>query len=367
MALLLGNHGMTDRNFWAKRKVFITGHTGFKGAWLCMWLHKLGAQVKGYSLEPPTNPSLFCEARVGELMISDIGDIRDLEKLTKSIQEFKPDILIHMAAQSLVRYSYDAPVETYAVNVLGTVNVLEAAKTCSSIKSVVNVTTDKCYENKEWIWSYRENEPMGGHDPYSGSKGCAELVTASYRKSFFEEKGVGLASARAGNVIGGGDWALDRLMPDILRAFEKERPVVIRSPNAVRPWQHVLEPLGGYMKLAQALYENPLEFADGWNFGPNEHDAKPVSWIIDEMVGSWQGASWQLDQSGTNPHEANYLKLDISKAKQNLSWQPIWSLSRTLSHIVTWHKAWLSGLDMQEKSINEISKYMQSMGEIKNG
>jgi len=363
----LGNHGMIDRVFWKDRRVFITGHTGFKGSWLCMWLHELGAKVKGYSLEPPTSPSLFEEACITQLVESELGDIRDLKKLTQSIHDFQPEFLIHMAAQPLVRYSYDAPIETYAVNVLGTAHVLEAAKICKSIKSVVSVTTDKCYENKEWVWSYRENEPMGGHDPYSSSKGCAELVTASYRKSYYEDRHIGLASARAGNVIGGGDWAIDRLIPDILRAFEKDQPVVIRSPNAIRPWQHVLEPLSGYLTLAQALYQDPKNYAEGWNFGPNEDDAKPVSWILDHMVGSWPRSSWQIDQSAENPHEANYLKLDISKAKSKLGWRPVWSLSETLSYVVSWHKNWLSGTDMQKASIDEISKYMQSMDEIKNG
>jgi len=331
-----------------------------------MWLHKLGAQVKGYALEPPTTPSLFNEARVAELVESEIGDIRDIKRVSQSIDDFQPEIIIHMAAQPLVRYSYDKPIETYATNVLGTAHVLEAAKKCDSVKAVINVTTDKCYENKEWVWAYRENEPMGGHDPYSSSKGCAELVTASYRKSFFEKKGVGLASVRAGNVIGGGDWALDRLIPDILRAFEKDQPVVIRSPNAIRPWQHVLEPLGGYLKLAQALYQDPMSYSEGWNFGPNEGDVKSVSWILDQMVSSWPNSSWHLDQSTKNPHEANYLKLDISKAKSKLQWYPVWSLGETLSHIVSWHKNWLSGADMKKISLNEISKYMQSMDEIKN-
>ena len=358
---------MIDRRFWKGRRVFVTGHTGFKGSWLCLWLHEIGAQVKGFALEPPTTPSLFKEARIAELVESETGDIRDLESVTKSIHDFQPDILIHMAAQPLVRYSYDAPIETYAVNVLGTAHVLEAAKNCKSIKSVVSVTTDKCYENKEWVWAYRENEPMGGHDPYSSSKGCAELVTASYRKSYYEDSHIGLASARAGNVIGGGDWALDRLVPDILRAFEKNQPVVIRSPDAIRPWQHVLEPLSGYLKLAQALYQDPRSYAEGWNFGPNEDEAKPVSWILDQMVRSWPGASWKLDQFTENPHEANYLKLDISKAKSKLHWRPIWSLSETLSQIVSWHKNWISGKDMQKTSIDEISKYMQSMDKINNG
>jgi len=358
---------MIDKDFWKGRRVFVTGHTGFKGSWLCLWLHELGAQVKGFALEPPTTPSLFTEAQVAELVESEIGDIRDFEKVTKSIHNFQPDILIHMAAQPLVRYSYDAPIETYAVNVLGTANVLEAAKTCGSIKSVVSVTTDKCYENKEWVWAYRENEPMGGHDPYSSSKGCAELVTASYRQSFFEQKGIGLASARAGNVVGGGDWALDRLIPDILRAFEKDQPVVIRSPNAVRPWQHVLEPLSGYLALAQRLFEKPDDFAQGWNFGPNEDDAKPVSWILDSMVDAWPGSSRQLDQTTNNPHEANYLKLDISKAKSKLNWQPTWGLKHTLENIVKWHRAWLSGDDMQAFSKNEINEFINSLELSKNG
>jgi len=358
---------MIDKGFWKGRRVFVTGHTGFKGSWLCLWLHELGAQVKGFALEPPTTPSLFNEARVAELVESEIGDIRDLERVTQGIHDFQPDILIHMAAQPLVRYSYDAPIETYAVNVLGTAHVLEAAKTCGSIKSVVSITTDKCYENKEWVWAYRENEPMGGHDPYSSSKGCAELVTASYRRSYYEEKGIGLASARAGNVVGGGDWALDRLIPDILRAFEKDQPVVIRSPNAVRPWQHVLEPLSGYLALAQCLYEKPDDFAEGWNFGPNEEDAKPVSWILDRIVDAWPGSSWQLDQASNNPHEANYLKLDISKAKSKLDWQPTWDLKHTLEKIVKWHRAWLSSDDMQVFSKNEINEFMNSLERSKNG
>ncbi len=358
---------MIDKGFWKGRRVFVTGHTGFKGSWLCLWLHELGAEVKGFALEPPTTPSLFNEARIAELVESEIGDIRDLDRVTQSINDFQPDILIHMAAQPLVRYSYDAPIETYAVNVLGTAHVLEAAKLCGSIKSVVSVTTDKCYENKEWVWAYRENEPMGGHDPYSSSKGCAELVTASYRRSYYEEKGIGLASARAGNVVGGGDWALDRLIPDILRAFEKEQPVVIRSSNAVRPWQHVLEPLSGYLVLAQRLFEKPGDFAEGWNFGPNEEDAKPVSWILDRMVDAWPGSSWQLDQATNNPHEANYLKLDISKAKSKLDWQPTWDLKHTLENIVKWHRAWLSSDDIQAFSKIEINEFMNSLERRKNG
>jgi len=358
---------MIDQAFWQSRRVFITGHTGFKGSWLCLWLSQLGATVKGYALEPPTSPSLFEEARVAELIESEIGDIRDLEQLQNSLYDFKPDVVIHMAAQPLVRYSYTAPLETYAVNVLGTANVLESALWCDSVRSVVSVTTDKCYENKEWPWAYREYEPMGGYDPYSSSKGCAELVTSSYRQSFYISKGKGLASARAGNVVGGGDWALDRLIPDILRAFEKNEPVVIRSPNAIRPWQHVLEPLAGYLTLAHALFENPNNYAEGWNFGPNEGDARTVSWILNEMVSAWPGARWELDQVEDNPHEANYLKLDISKAKSKLHWQPVWTLDITLNQIVSWHRAWHDGVDMQLSSLNEINEFMKSMEACTNG
>jgi len=355
-----GRHGMIDKSFWQGRRVFVTGHTGFKGGWLCMWLHTLGAQVKGFALEPPTNPSFFNEARVADLVESEIGDIRDLEKVTQSIDDFQPEIVIHMAAQPLVRYSYDAPIETYATNVLGTAHVLEAVKKCKSAKAVISVTTDKCYENKEWVWAYREDEPMGGHDPYSSSKGCAELVTASYRKSFFEEKGIGLASVRAGNVIGGGDWATDRLIPDILRAFEKNEAVIVRSPNAIRPWQHVLEPLSGYLKLAELLYSNPNEYSEGWNFGPNELDARPVSWILDHMVDAWpENASWKLDGQRNHPHEANFLKLDISKAKSKLSWQPNWSLEVSLKNIIEWHTAWLNKKDMQALSQKQINQFQE--------
>ena len=280
--------GKVDASFWKGKKVFLTGHTGFKGSWLSLWLQNMGALVKGYSLDVNTKPALFSQANVAEEMESEIGDIRNLEKLTKSMVSFSPDILIHMAAQPLVRLSYQEPVDTYTTNVIGTVNVLEAARKCSNLKAIVSVTTDKCYENKEWEWGYRENEAMGGHDPYSSSKGCAELVTSAYKRSFFSsDDTASLASARAGNVIGGGDWAEDRLIPDILNAFEKSEPVVIRNPLSTRPWQHVLEPLSGYLVLAQELFLNGDEFAEGWNFGPKYEDCKPVSWILDQMVESW--------------------------------------------------------------------------------
>ena len=285
--------GKVNPEFWQGKRIFLTGHTGFKGSWLSLWLQSMGAITKGYSLDVNTSPSLFVEAKVSEGMESEIGDIRDLEHVKKSMKDFNPDVLIHMAAQPLVRLSYDEPVETYTTNVIGTVNVLEAARVCENLKSIVSVTTDKCYENNEWEWGYRENEPMGGHDPYSSSKGCAELVTSAYRRSFFNTSdSAALASARAGNVIGGGDWAEDRLIPDILRAFEKSEAVVIRNPLSTRPWQHVLEPLSGYLVLAEHLYENGNEFAEGWNFGPKDEGCKPVDWILDKMVNTWgDGAS----------------------------------------------------------------------------
>lgn len=351
---------MIDPDFWQGKRVYLTGHTGFKGSWLSLWLSEMGAVVKGYALNPPTNPSLFEEAKVAEEMESEIGDIRNLEQLANSMQAFNPDILIHMAAQPLVRLSYKEPIETYDVNVMGTAKVLEAARSCSNLKSIVSVTTDKCYENKEWVWGYREDEPMGGHDPYSSSKGCAELVTSAYRRSFMQDKGVGLATARAGNVIGGGDWADDRLIPDILREFERENPVIIRNPASTRPWQHVLEPLSGYLVLAQKLYQEPLDYAEGWNFGPFDDDAKPVDWILNKMVAKWPDSSWQLDQDA-HPHEAGYLKLDISKAKSRLQWQPTWQLEKTLEGIVKWHQAWLNKQDMQAICLQEINEYMRDM------
>ncbi len=351
-----------DRSFWQGKRVFITGHTGFKGAWLSLWLNQLGAITKGFSLEPPTSPSLFRVLNIAGIIESEMGDICDSQAIANSLREFNPDVLIHMAAQSLVRRSYADPVGTYSTNVMGTVHVLEGARGCPNLRAIVNVTTDKCYENREWEWGYRENEPMGGHDPYSNSKGCAELVTSAYRKSFFcTPQAPALASARAGNVIGGGDWAEDRLIPDILRAFSTNDAVVVRNPQATRPWQHVLEPLSGYLVLAQALYQSGHAFAEGWNFGPREQDARPVEWILNNMVSHWgAGAAWKLDDN-PQPHEANYLKLDISKAQSRLSWSPTWNLELTLEKIVAWHRAWLAGEDMYSCSIAEINHYMASM------
>lgn len=348
--------------FWKNKKVFVTGHSGFKGSWLCLWLQQLGAEVTGFSLHPPTSPSLFDVARVAEGMRSIIGDIRDVNALTQAMQSACPDIVIHMAAQSLVRYSYTAPVETYSTNVMGTVHVLEAIRATPSIRAVVNVTSDKCYENKEWVWGYRENEALGGYDPYSSSKGCAELVTSAYRNSYFNpekfnQHRVALASVRAGNVIGGGDWAADRLIPDILRSISVGKTVTIRNPQAIRPWQHVLEPLSGYLHLAQKLFEYGSEYAESWNFGPSEEDAQPVQWIVEQITSLWgNGSSWEHDQTA-QPHEAHYLKLDCSKARFRLQWQPRWSLFNALQHIVSWQRAYLADEDMRQYSLGQIHQF----------
>ena len=348
--------------FWHGKRVLLTGHTGFKGSWLSLWLQSMGAKVIGYALTPPTNPNLFEVANVGLGMTSIIGDIRDLAHLQKVFAEHQPEIVIHMAAQPLVRYSYLEPVETYSTNVMGVVNLLEAIRQTKSVQAVVNVTTDKCYENREWAWGYRENEAMGGFDPYSSSKGCAELVTAAYRNSYFHpekyhEHGVAIATGRAGNVIGGGDWAEDRLIPDTMRAILSGQPVNIRNPHSIRPWQHVLEPLSGYLLLAQRLYEEGPAFAEAWNFGPNDDDAKPVDWILDNLTKTWgEGASWKLDK-GEHPHEAHYLKLDCSKAKSRLQWQPKWSLAIAIEEICVWHKAHAAGADMQAMCLHQIKQY----------
>jgi len=349
--------------FWQGKKVFLTGHTGFKGSWLCLWLSSLGAEVTGYALEPPTNPSLFELARVGELVTSIIADIRDLERLKSEMINAEPDIVVHMAAQPLVRDSYKIPVETYAINVMGTVHLLEAVRGCPSVRAVVNVTTDKVYENREWVWGYRENEPFGGYDPYSNSKGCSELVTAAYRSSYFNpcdysQHGVAVASARAGNVIGGGDWAGDRLIPDIIRAILAGEPVQIRNPNAIRPWQHVLEPLSGYLMLAQKLYEDGVRYAEGWNFGPLDEDARPVEWIVRQMCGLWgNGTSFEID-SGMHPHEANYLKLDCSKARAELGWHPRWGLGRAIESIVSWTRVYRDNGDLRSETMRQIEEYL---------
>ena len=348
--------------FWSDRRVLLTGHTGFKGSWMSLWLQSMGAQVTGYALDPPTNPSLFEIANVGRSMTSVIGDIRDLAKLQAVFAEHRPEIVIHMAAQPLVLYSYQNPVETYSTNVMGTVHLLETVRNTPSVKAVVNITTDKCYENREWIWGYRENEAMGGFDPYSNSKGCAELVSAAYRSSFFNpdtyaQHGVATATVRAGNVIGGGDWAQGRLIPDILAAFEQGRKVDIRYPHAIRPWQHVMEPLRGYLTLAEQLFEHGPSFGEGWNFGPKDEDAKPVGWIAEQMAALWGcDAQWQAD-TGEHPHEAQYLKLDISKARSRLDWHPALCLKDALALIIDWSKQRQAGANMRQITLTQLQAY----------
>ena len=349
--------GLVDPAFWNGKRVLVTGHTGFKGSWLSLWLQSMNAIVRGLGLPPPTEPALFEVAKVRSGMQHCLCDIRDLPAVHNHVNEFRPQVIFHMAAQPLVRRSYQEPVETYVTNVMGTVHLLEAARKCSDIRSIVNVTTDKCYENREGVWGYREDEPMGGHDPYSSSKGCAELVSAAYRQSFLSETHIAMATARAGNVIGGGDWAQDRLVPDILRALEKQLAVRIRNPHAIRPWQHVLEPLSGYLTLAQGLFHSGQDLAEGWNFGPLDDNARAVNWIAEQVCRFWGAeASW-LPQEGDQPHEAAYLKLDISKAKQRLFWQPVWPLDRALAKTVEWHRAWLKGTDMRELCLEQILDY----------
>ena len=349
-------------DFWRGKRVFLTGHTGFKGSWLSLWLQQLGAEVVGFSQLPPTQPNLFEAAQIIEGMHSIEGDVRDLEGLKSAMAEAQPDIALHLAAQPLVRYSYQNPVETYSTNVMGTVNFLEAVRHTPTLRVAVVITSDKCYENQEWVWGYRENEPMGGHDPYSNSKGCAELVTAAYRSSFFapekyDDHRIAVASVRAGNVIGGGDWATDRLIPDMIKAFHLGQPVLIRNPHAIRPWQHVLEPLGGYLLLAEYLWEDGGRFAGGWNFGPQDEDARPVSWIVERLTTLWgNGARWELD-GRSHPHEASYLKLDCSKAKTKLGWQPKLSLSETLAWIVEFYQGYYQGQSAKEIAQSQVLRY----------
>jgi CDP-glucose 4,6-dehydratase len=347
-----------NREFWKGRRIFLTGHTGFKGGWLSLWLQDMGAEVHGYALQPATDPNLYTVAQVETGMASStFGDIRDIKSLVDAMQAAVPEIVIHMAAQPLVRYSYAEPVETYATNVMGAVNLFEAVRSSPGVKAVVNVTTDKCYENREWLWGYREHEPLGGHDPYSSSKACAELVTTAYRRSFFQQSGVAVASVRAGNVIGGGDWADDRLVPDILRAIDRGESPGIRSPGAIRPWQHVLEPLSGYLLLAERMCLDGAEFAEAWNFGPADDDVKSVGWIVEYLMAEMSATNWRHDQAD-HPHEAHYLKLDSSKAVARLGWRPRWRLREALVHVLEWHSAWRRGSDMREFTIAQVRRYI---------
>jgi CDP-glucose 4,6-dehydratase len=360
----LARHGalMPNPSFWKGRHVFLTGHTGFKGSWLSLWLSALGANVTGYALDPPTQPSLFEQAEVAGAVHSICGDIRDLSRLKCAVVECRPDVIVHMAAQSVVRRGYEDPVETYSSNVMGTVHLLESLRQLDQPCLVVNVTSDKCYANREWVWGYREDDPLGGHDPYSNSKACAELITSAFRDSYFSTEDFGqpriaLASARAGNVIGGGDWTRDQLIPDLMRAFLAGQSCLIRNPSAVRPWQFVLEPLRGYLLLAERLAGDTSRFASAWNFGPAEADAKPVSWIAEELARLWgDHASWR-DDSGTHPGEANSLKLDASKARACLDWHPVVPLNLALKWIVEWYRAFQAGDDLLRLTRAQIERY----------
>ncbi len=358
---LVGTHSKSGRSadphFWAGKRVLITGHTGFKGSWLALWLKRLGAEVTGVSLAPDTQPNLFSLA-AAEAAASHFIDIRDLLALQACVDDVRPEIVLHLAAQSLVRPSYVDPVGTYSTNVMGTVHVLEAARTAASVRAVVVVTSDKAYENREWVWAYRETEAVGGHDPYSNSKGCAELVVSAYRRSFFAQRGVPVASARAGNVIGGGDWSVDRLIPDIVRAFERGQSVEVRSPSAVRPWQHVLEPINGYLVLAECLCGAGGEtFAEAWNFGPADEDCRPVSYVLDRMANAWQGdARWHVSER-QHAHEATFLKVDSSKARSRLGWDRRLRLDEALSWTADWYRRQGSGASARDLSVAQIEAY----------
>ncbi|MDQ0205053.1 CDP-glucose 4,6-dehydratase [Pectinatus haikarae] len=350
---------MIDKNFWHGKKVFITGHTGFKGSWLSLWLFEFGAQLYGYSLKPPAGENLFDCAAVEKCYKSSyINDINDFKSLKNAMAESDPDIVIHMAAQPLVRRSYDDPIYTYQTNVLGTVNFLESIKSCNNIKAALIITTDKCYENNEWCWGYRENDRLGGYDPYSSSKACAELVTSAYRQSFFGRTNVALASARAGNVIGGGDWAKDRLIPDCFKAISEKRCIKIRSPKAIRPWQHVLEALHGYLSLLEYLYSDGQQFAESWNFGPNDESAVEVRTVIDMLCDKLDG-TYEICASDNSRHEAGYLKLDCSKAHSRLKWQPVLTLDKAVECTALWYESYLRGDNMHKLTLKQIETYMK--------
>jgi CDP-glucose 4,6-dehydratase len=343
--------------FWSGRRVFLTGHTGFKGGWLALWLRELGAEVSGYALPAVATPSLWQVAQLAEVIPGQLADIRDAQALMHAVVDFRPEIILHLAAQPLVRESYRAPADTYAVNVMGTVNLLEAARQCDSLRAVVVVTTDKCYDNREWVWPYREQDAIGGLDPYSNSKACIELLCSSYRASFLQSRGVALATARAGNVLGGGDWSPERLIPDILRAWQQGESLTLRYPQATRPWQHVLEPLSGYLLLAQALVEQGEAAASAWNFGPDAQGVASVSEVVEHLARQWVGRADWIQGAEPQPHEAGLLALDSSKARRLLGWNPRWSLQQTLEQTLVWHQAWQDGQDMQAFTRAQIVAY----------
>jgi len=346
---------VVDPGFWRDRRVLVTGQSGFKGTWLTLWLLQLGAHVIGLSAASPSAPSLYELARVERDVEDFDGDIRDAERVARVLAESRPEVVLHMAAQALVRRSFEDPRETYEINTMGTVNLLEAVRRHGeNVRAVVVVTSDKCYENREWEWGYREDEPLGGFDPYSSSKGCAELVTSAFRSSFFADPdGPRVASARAGNVIGGGDWGADRLVPDLMRAALAGEELRVRNPNSVRPWQHVLNPLSGYLLLAQALCEDAA-CATAWNFGPDERDARTVGWLVERLAEQWPGGlSWSVDE-GPHPHEARWLKLDSSRARQRLGWRPPVEIEQALGSIVGWYHAMGEGVDMRALTLEQI-------------
>jgi len=345
-------------NVWQGKRVFLTGHTGFKGGWMALWLAHKGAVVHGYALDPCTEPNLFTVAKVGSVIEDERGDIRDGEKLDAAMRGFAPEVVFHMAAQPLVRYSYEDPIGTYETNVIGTARVLDAVRRTPTVRAVLSVTTDKCYENKEWLWGYRESDPLGGYDPYSSSKACAEIVAAAFRQSYFGDGRCAVATGRAGNVIGGGDWSVDRLIPDLVRGFLAGEPVKIRSPQAIRPWQHVLEPVMGYIQLAEKLLSvDAARYATAFNFGPSDEDAQTVEWIVERMTQFWGAdANWQLD-AGPGVHEAGYLKLDASRAHAELAWHPRLKLESALQWLADWYKAWQNGADMHAFTLAQIAAY----------
>ncbi len=355
---------LVTEDFWSGRRVFLTGHTGFKGSWLALWLTEMGATVTGFSL-PAQEQSLFRQARIETRVTHVEGDIRNLPEVESALANARPEVVFHLAAQPLVRASYDCPVETYATNVQGTVHVLDACRRVPDLAAVVCITSDKCYENREWVWPYRESDPMGGHDPYSSSKGAAELVISAYRRSFFSGSAdaAKLASVRAGNVIGGGDWAADRLVPDIVRALIAGQRPLIRAPNAIRPWQHVLEALGGYLMIAQSLIQGHPGMATGWNFGPADDDTRPVSWIADRMTSAWAGGipAWDRpDNVDAAPHEAGILKLDCAKARTELGWRPALTLAKALALIVEWHRHVAAGGDARDICLAQLNQYRET-------
>jgi len=351
-----------NKDFWKNKKVLITGHTGFKGSWLSLWLWSAGAEVYGYALEPSTIPSLFNLLKLSEKINHHEGDVRDLAVFKQYMSSVEPDVVIHMAAQALVQASYIDPVETFSTNVMGTVHLFEAVRVTPSVKVIINVTTDKCYENKEWPWGYRENDTLGGYDPYSNSKACSELITAAYRSSYFNpnmfnEHGKAMATARAGNVIGGGDWTKGRLIPDIINGFVHEEVINIRNPSAIRPWQHVLEPLSGYLLLAEKLWEKPEIYTGAWNFGPYDSDAVTVREVVKYLAEQWHGAQWKIDDK-VSLHETKCLQLDISKATTVLGWKPRWALTRTLDSIVAWQQAFISqDEDILDVTLSQLKDY----------